>query len=82
MKDPFNKYADDLMAKAMLNMSTATCATADHSEPLTLKTLEKLSEFAKPLPKLFVVAQKHLPDDCYGILYVRPEEAERWKNER
>jgi hypothetical protein len=48
---------------------------------MTLETLEKLAEFSKPCPKLYVASAAHLPDDCYGILYVRPEEMKNWKNE-
>lgn len=75
----FSEKLEERMQKSLME---SVCATADHKEPLTIEALQKLAEFAKPLPNLFVVATKHLPDDCYGILYVRPEEMKNWKNER
>ena len=40
-------------------------------------TLEKLFDAKKLLDrydKVYLIATKALPDDCYGIMYVRPED--------
>lgn len=79
IEDEMKKLTEDMLARSEQALYAGTCADAEHREPLTLEALQKLGEFMKPLPNLYVVAVEHLPDDCYGILYVRPEDAAKWK---
>lgn len=71
------KATDEFMDKAMLEgfeRSTATAPSLNFNElAKAIRTMDRYS-------KVYFLSTKNLPDDCYGIMYVRPEDMPNQKD--
>lgn len=79
-EDMFTDMEKSFMDTANKTLYANVCDEAYHNEPLSLEAVNKLVAQLKPQQHIFVVACDHLPDDCYGILYIRTEDAKQWKS--
>ena len=53
-------------------------AIAYEPHVLTVDKLEALANEVKRKNMVYVMASEHIPDDAYGILWVRKEDAAKW----
>lgn len=68
------------IGSASLKPPEMVVAGAIAYEPHTL-TIDKLEELANKVKRqnmVYVIAVDNIPDDAYGILYVRKEDAKMW----
>lgn len=57
-----------------------TLVADQESTPMTLEKLQAtLNNAKREMNHIYIISEKNIPDDCYGILYVRPEDAAKWK---
>lgn len=70
-----NKSLDEMMGESTKTFfSGATkAATVDEIVAAAEKVEDRYNRF-------LVITEKHLPDDCYGIFIVRPEDSAAFKN--
>lgn len=51
------------------------------TQELNIDTLANAMNKVKRMRKhIYILEQSGLPDDCYGILMLRPEDAEQWRD--
>lgn len=77
-----NRFNDEMFAKMNDNMKSSFCAQNkdQESQPLTIEALQNaMNKCKRELKHIYIMSSKFIPDDCYGILMVRPEDAENWK---
>jgi len=55
-----------------------TQAVDKESSSLTLETLLKAKRDVDRVDKVYVIASDMVPDDAYGVLFVRREDADKW----
>ncbi len=50
------------------------------SEPLTAeKMIEGMNKCKRTIKHIYIMSSEAIPDDCYGILMLRPEDAKVWR---
>jgi hypothetical protein len=85
--DDLNESVKDAMKSMMDQMEKETWTNicgerAVSYEPLTIERLTEMSnKFNRDMRNVYVIASNGIPDDAYGILLVRPEDAEKWGRE-
>lgn len=60
------------------NATVVRGAVAYEPHVLTVDKLEELAKKVKRQNMVYVVASDLIPDDAYGVLWVRKEDAEKW----
>ena len=79
LQDDINKRMEENYNEAL--KSTYTSAVAGQvAQPLTIESLmENMNKAKRDCKFIYIMASECLPDDCYGILMVRPEDAKGWR---
>ena len=72
---------DKMMADAMTESFTEQVGRpGNFKSPLTVEGLTAIfNRFQRESGRFYVLSTEHLPDDCYGIIYMRPEDAATMK---
>jgi len=74
----FNKNMDNMFGISTKKIYTELVSDQE-SQPLTLEKLtEALNKCKREDKHIYILEQRYLPDDCYGILILRPEDAKQW----
>jgi len=82
LADASNKRMDKMFNDSMKNQYAASTSSLE-SQPFTAEKLEEMMNFTKrTLTHIYIMECNHLPDDCYGILMVRPEDAKKWNKNK
>ena len=76
--DRLNKAAN----KSMKEFYTGLVSDQE-SIPLTTEILAKnISDCKRKFKHIYILSSEYLPDDCYGILMLRPEDAKQWRKDK
>ena len=78
-----SKNMQDEISKSFYSGAIASEHDNQKTQPLTIeKFVEIHNEMKRKANHIIIMEQPYLPDDCYGVLMLRPEDAKKWRKAR
>lgn len=74
---------DKLLQETNASISASFSDKAEVENNLTCELLVKnINKCKRDCKNILIISSDLIPDDCYGLLWVRPEDAKAWKKNK